>query len=236
MPWLNHVSILVEGGGARVVLDAGEGSYRQLRRCTGLDVDSIDLIVITHSHGDHMMGVASYALMAGSRGLTIPVLALKGTVDDILKLIEATHIQQYLRGLRLMPVEASSEPTLAYRVRGLSIWVSQVDHTVPSMGVRVVEEDSGKCIAYSGDTRPSESMVKLAKGCSLLIHEASGNPGFEDEAHKHGHSTVLDAVNIAREANVSSLALIHFYLTNPEVRDIGGIRVTIPYECSSIEL
>jgi len=46
MPWLNHPSILIETSDARLLVDAGEGSYRLLRRCLNLDVDALDAIVV----------------------------------------------------------------------------------------------------------------------------------------------------------------------------------------------
>lgn len=52
-PWLNMASILVTvGGNRRILLDAGGegGIYRQYRRCTGLDVGDLDLVVLSHGH------------------------------------------------------------------------------------------------------------------------------------------------------------------------------------------
>ena len=46
---------------------------------------------------------------------------------------------------------------------------------------------TGASVVYSGDTRPCESLVELAQGCSLLIHEAT----FDNDA-------VADAVDKVR--------------------------------------
>jgi len=72
----------------------------------------------------------------------------------------------------------------------------------------------------------------LARGCDLLIHEASGNPGQEEEAHKVGHSTTADAVNIALKAGVKMLMPIHFYLEPPVVPQ--GVTIVIPTPCGKI--
>lgn len=50
-------SVLVNLGGKRVLLDAGEPCSRQLLRM-GEDVNAIDAVVITHTHSDHVGGLA----------------------------------------------------------------------------------------------------------------------------------------------------------------------------------
>ncbi|WP_291999635.1 MBL fold metallo-hydrolase [Caldivirga sp.] len=235
MPWLNHPSILVETKGTRVLLDAGEGSYKQLRRCLNLDVDLIDAVIVTHGHGDHVLGLPSYILMAGSRGLKLSVIAPRYVIDDLVSLIKATHIQQYANALNPIPVDVPSEPSLIMELKEIKIHAVKVNHTVDTMAIKITDSD-GSCITYSGDTAPSRSLIELAKGCDALIHEASGNPGFEEEAHRHGHSTVKDAIETAREAGVRQLILTHFYTVNPIISELEGLRLVVPYECSMIEL
>ncbi len=236
MPWLNHPSILVEAKGTRLLLDAGEGSYRQLRRCTGLDVDSIDAVIVTHGHGDHILGLPSYILMAGSRGIKLSVIAPGYVIDDLMNLIKATHIQQYATALNPIPINMPNEPSLVSELKGIRIYAVKVNHSVEAIAVKLINSD-GSCLTYSGDTAPSRSLIELARGCGTLIHEASGNPGFEEEAHKHGHSTVKDAIEAAREAGVSQLILTHFYTVNPIISELNeGLRLIVPYECSTIEI
>jgi len=67
----------------------------------------------------------------------------------------------------------------------------------------------GLKIVYSGDTRPSMKLVKLAANADLLIHEATFDGELKDKARLEGHSTVVEAAEVARLANVSKLALTH---------------------------
>ena len=65
---------LIRRGGERILLDCGEGTQRQLLRSTVGLVD-LDMIVFTHYHGDHMLGLPgllkTYALRNRERGLEL---------------------------------------------------------------------------------------------------------------------------------------------------------------------
>lgn len=67
----------------------------------------------------------------------------------------------------------------------------------------------GRKIVYSGDTRPSKKIIKLAKNADLLIHDGTFSKELRDEAKVGGHSTVQEAAEVAKEANVQRLVLIH---------------------------
>lgn len=71
------------------------------------------------------------------------------------------------------------------------------------------EPRRGVKICYSGDTRPCESIVKLARGADLLIHESTFEAGKKDKAAESGHSTAAEAARVARDAEVRRLILTH---------------------------
>jgi len=62
-------------------------------------------------------------------------------------------------------------------------------------------------VVYSGDTKPCENLVELAKDADLLIHDATFLE--EDEDVQKYHSSVKDAAKIAKKANVKKLILTH---------------------------
>ena len=71
------------------------------------------------------------------------------------------------------------------------------------------DDRKGVKITYSGDTRPCEEMIYLAKESTVLIHEATFlNEDFEN-ADEHGHSTSCDAAMIARESKSKELIITH---------------------------
>lgn len=64
--------------------------------------------------------------------------------------------------------------------------------------------------AYCSDTRYAPSIIPRIRNVYLLYHEATFGKDLADEAHKRGHSTSVEAAQIAREANVKQLVIGHF--------------------------
>ncbi|MBQ2666632.1 ribonuclease Z [Methanobrevibacter sp.] len=71
------------------------------------------------------------------------------------------------------------------------------------------EPRKGAKITYSGDTRPCEEMIMLARDSTLLIHESTFVEEDKVNAEEHAHSTSVDAAYIARESNSEKLILTH---------------------------
>lgn len=67
----------------------------------------------------------------------------------------------------------------------------------------------GRKITYSGDSRPCEEMIMLARDSTLLIHESTFTKEDELNAEEYAHSTSCDAAYIARDSNVKELVLTH---------------------------
>jgi ribonuclease Z len=67
----------------------------------------------------------------------------------------------------------------------------------------------GRKIVYTGDTRPSENLVKLAENADLLIHEATFGDELMERAGEDGHSTPSQAAKTAKESGSKRLVLTH---------------------------
>jgi ribonuclease Z len=68
--WLS--SVLLRYGPHRVLFDCGEGTQISLR-ALGWGLKDIDLVLISHLHGDHVTGLPGLLLTLGSSGRTEPV-------------------------------------------------------------------------------------------------------------------------------------------------------------------
>jgi ribonuclease Z len=71
------------------------------------------------------------------------------------------------------------------------------------------ENRNGLKIVYSGDSRPCDAMIKLAKNADLLIHESTFEADYIDKAVETGHSTAAEAAQVAKDALVKELILTH---------------------------
>lgn len=82
----------------------------------------------------------------------------------------------------------------------------------------VVEEVPGRKVAYSGDTAKCQNLISHAENADLLIHESTCLHEMIEE--REGHTSALQAAQLASEANVEKLVLTHFsrrYRNNEKV-------------------
>lgn len=68
----------------------------------------------------------------------------------------------------------------------------------------------GRVIAIAGDTKPCNNCVRLAQDADMLVHEATFAAGQEEKAHLYGHSTTVEAAEIAKAAGAKRLIMTHF--------------------------
>ncbi|HWS70916.1 MAG TPA: ribonuclease Z [Thermoanaerobaculia bacterium] len=85
-----------------------------------------------------------------------------------------------------------------------------------SIGDRVVEPHevlgarrAGRRIVYCTDTIRCAAAMELARDADLLIHEATYDDSMAMEARERGHSTAVEAAEVARDAGAKRLVLTH---------------------------
>jgi ribonuclease Z len=67
----------------------------------------------------------------------------------------------------------------------------------------------GRKIVLAGDTAPSPVVLEAAREAEVLVHEATFLDEERERARETAHSTALEAAEVARDADVSLLALTH---------------------------
>ncbi len=80
----------------------------------------------------------------------------------------------------------------------------------------VATKKSGMKVVYSGDTKPCETVTKLAKEADLLIHDGT----FLEEDESKAHADVKQAANVAKKAKVKELILTHISRRYTDVKEI----------------
>jgi ribonuclease Z len=99
----------------------------------------------------------------------------------------------------------------------------------------------GRKVVISGDTSPCETLQLAAHGADVLIHEATFAEEERERAAETGHSTAGQAASVARDAEVTMLALTHFSTRYPvgllrdEARAVFE-RTVLPRDFDTIEL
>jgi phosphoribosyl 1,2-cyclic phosphodiesterase len=127
--------VVVESGAHRLLVDAGF-SCRQIERrlrAVGVEPGTVDAIVLTHEHGDHVRGASRFATCHGA-----VVYATRGTLDR--SGLTATSVAT--RELR------SSE---AQRVEGFLLRPFRVPHDAQEPIGLVVEDGSGRRVGLAAD-------------------------------------------------------------------------------------
>ncbi len=85
----------------------------------------------------------------------------------------------------------------------------EVDGRAIDPGEVVGPSRPGRRVVYTGDTRPTKTTAKFARGADLLIHEATFAEEEAARARETNHSTAREAGKLAREAAVRRLVLTH---------------------------
>ncbi|KAK2066604.1 hypothetical protein P8C59_000408 [Phyllachora maydis] len=90
-----------------------------------------------------------------------------------------------------------------------------VDHTRDSVAVAMTFRNGLK-VAYSGDCRPSRRFAGIGRGAHLLVHECTFADGLEADAADKKHSTMSEALGVARDMGARRVVLTHFSQRYPK--------------------
>ncbi|KAI4112126.1 MAG: hypothetical protein LQ339_000134 [Xanthoria mediterranea] len=84
-----------------------------------------------------------------------------------------------------------------------------VDHCQGAQAV-TVRFHTGFGFSYSGDCRPSENFIRIGRGSTVLVHEATFDDVMQDDAKAKKHSTMSEAIGVASAMGAKRLILTHF--------------------------
>ncbi len=148
----------IEGEGARILVDAGF-SGRELTgrlRSIGVEPRTVDAVIITHEHGDHVRGAAVF-----SRTWGVPVYCTRATA-------RASGLDR-----ARLHAAVAIEPERAFSIGGLTVRPFRVPHdAAETIGCSV--EGNGSRVGYATDLGHGADEVRLGLlDCDLLILESN---------------------------------------------------------------
>jgi len=199
----------------------------------GLEPLDMPLVLFTHMHADHAMGLPQLLLYwrVHNKG-DIKPLTLVGPKE----MLRGTYEKAYDYAFRDAPDAAPDfgEPTLmelspgdTFEYRGLKIETLASDHAVAGRVYRINDLESGHVLGITGDTAYRAEFGPFFKNCDLLLHEASFGKGPIDPAANAlcRHSSAYEAVMVAKEAQAKHLVLTHAPLPNrmPALEQAGAL-------------
>lgn len=197
-----HMAVVGQAGS--LLIDCAGTPTVRLNKAD-VQLDDLTDIILTHFHPDHVYGLPLLLmdmwLLGRQHPLTIHGLAY--TLDRFESLMGFYNWRKWPDFFQVtfhrLPEE---DMTLVLEGTEWRVFCSPVRHLIPNIGLRIEFVETGKVVAYSSDTEPCSQVVGLAKGADVLIHESTGLA--------EGHSTPHQAGQIASQAGVKSLYLIHY--------------------------
>ncbi len=163
----------LSGAGGAVLIDCGASSLIAMKR-DGVDPSEVDVVLLSHLHGDHFGGVPFLILDAqfSRRARPLLIAGPPGVRTRVEATMEAlfpgsTAVQ---RKFEVEFIELAERR--ATRVGSATVTAFPVVHAsgAPPYALRV--DYGGRIIAYSGDTEWAESLIEAARGADLFVCEA----------------------------------------------------------------
>jgi ribonuclease Z len=196
-----------------VLVDCSGSPYQKILKA-GLDPMRVSSLIVTHRHVDHLYGIPSLAHNMGLAGrrTTLHVYALAETMKVLRGFMELFPLEEqmpYRIDLHEVPAEEGHE---VLRAKGFRVLSTPVTHGAPNIALRVQFDSPGErgTVVYSSDTSPCASLLALARGADILIHEATFLHSEAGRAAADGHTTGYQAGEVAKQAGVKRLFLCHF--------------------------
>ncbi len=191
-----------DGRRFRLLLDLGSGALGALQRIAPLQ--SIDAVALSHLHADHCLDLCGFYVVRkyhpGGAWPRLPVYGPDGTAERMCRAYDIAPNPGMQQEFTFR-----TYPDGEFEIGPFTVTVSAVDHPVASYALRV--SDGRRTLVYSGDTGPCSSLNELAKGCDLLLAEASFVEGAANPPHLH--LTGRQAAMAADMAGAGRLVLTH---------------------------
>lgn len=136
----NHTAIALTYKGETILFDCGEGTQRQIRLAK-LSPSRISKLIISHWHGDHVLGIPGLVQTLGAIGYekTMKVYGPKGTKEFMRRILHAFLCEQKIR----IEVE-ETDAGKVLETEDYAITAMRLNHSVPTLAYCFQEKDKLK--------------------------------------------------------------------------------------------
>lgn len=178
----------------RYLFDAPPSALYGLKR-GGADLNALDVILVSHFHGDHFFGlpflILEYAYAGGAgthatrRGRDLTIVGPPGVEEKVESLLALGYPNLPQRDLGFRRCYVEMEPGRHMETAGLRIEAERMNHANDSLplclGFRV--ETGGRRLAYTGDTAWTEALTSLGHGVEVFVSDCNYAEGFNQPEH-----------------------------------------------------
>jgi ribonuclease BN (tRNA processing enzyme) len=190
---------LLEADGFVILIDPGYGVALTV---TARDGPAVDAVLVSHGHPDHcadLNPILRARAWADPPLPRLPVYAPAGALEAVLGLDRPEVVAD---SYELHDIEAGAELTIG----PFAVRTAMLPHPRPNLGFRISAE--ARSLVYTGDCGPSQELVALATGASVLLAEASYSETVPAEI-VGALSSAVDVGRQAAAAGVDALVLTH---------------------------
>ena len=134
----NHNSIFITHKDKGIMIDCGEGTQRQLKYA-GIKPSKITMILLTHWHGDHVLGIPGLIQTLGASEYNgkLRIYGPPGSKAHFEHLKKAFVFEEKI-DLEIHEVENG----VFFKDDDISITAAMLEHTTPCLGFAIKENDS----------------------------------------------------------------------------------------------
>jgi len=212
----DNVSILVDSDPDLILMDCSGNPAGKLLKL-GYDPNDLDVILLSHLHIDHCYGLPTllFHMFLNDRNKSLQIMVPKDEAQDLDQQMEVYHLKKYLTKfeIEIIPVSGDDIDEI-WRSDANRISAVKGEHSRMNLAYRIDRQTERKSVTFSGDTRPNQKIRELAANTDLLVHESTYLESHQQLASDYGHSTAIEAAEVARDASVKKLALIHMELSD----------------------
>jgi ribonuclease BN (tRNA processing enzyme) len=221
----------VTGGAVNFLIDCGASSLPALKR---LDImrNDIELILITHFHGDHFAGLPFFLLDAqfSRRARPLVIAGPEGVETRLAQVMEALfeHSSKTRQKFELSVVALKAEETRSFGAVHVTPYpVVHGESGGPHLAYRV--EAEGRTIAYSADTEWTDALVPLARDADLFIAESYT---YEKAVKNHLSLAALEA----HLSDIRPKKLILTHMSDDMLGRLDTLRHTAAHDGMTVNL
>ncbi|WP_135080897.1 MBL fold metallo-hydrolase [Terasakiella sp. SH-1] len=164
----------VVGAKNSFLIDCGATSLVALRKFE-INPDSIDMIFLSHLHGDHFAGVVFFLMDAryvSKRKKPLVIAGPHGVKKRTIEAMQALYPGCWDKGIDFELIFVELKIGHEQGIAGVKVHPYQAKHLLDGNDFILRFEVDGKIITYSGDTGWTAELATAAHGADLLICES----------------------------------------------------------------